>query len=231
MAKVRAKVGLLVALFQQQLRKGLDDAGRRRPLGEQEREGPANVQLGAVDFYQLARGQFLFHPEPEHVADAKAAFFPAISLTGNAGYSSFHAGTLLDWESRLFQIGPGVALPVLNGGRLKAGLKEARANYESECANYRQQVLAAFKEVTDALNDLGAYASESASEAEAVTHAARASSSSKERYTQGLIPYVEVLDSERTQLQTELQATQILGLRLISTVHLIKALGGGFQSN
>lgn len=162
---------------------------------------------------------------------AKAAFFPAITLTGNAGYSSFHTSTLLNWQSHLFQFGPGVALPLLNGGRLKAGESEARANYEAECANYRQQVLAAFKEVSDSLNDLNSYASEAVSEADAVTHSSRAASSSNERYKQGLVPYVDVLDSERTQLQTELQATQILGLRLISTVHLIKALGGGFHSN
>jgi len=182
---------------------------RRPDIAQAERKmAAANAQIGA----------------------AKAAFFPAISLTGNAGYSSFHVSSLLDWESRLYQIGPSVSLPLFNGGRLRAGLKEAQASYSGECANYRQTVLAAFKEVTDSLNDLDAYSREAVTESEAVAHAARASSSSKERYTQGLVTYVDVLDSERTELQTELQATQILGLRMISTVRLIKALGGGFSS-
>lgn len=160
---------------------------------------------------------------------AKAAFFPAITLTGTSGYSSFQAGTLFNWQSQLFQIGPGAALPILNGGRLKAGLREAHANYEAVCASYREQVLIAFKEVSDALQDLDSYTRQADSERDAVASSSRAAATSYERYKQGLIPYFEVLDSQRTQLQTELQAAQLDGQRLISTVHLIRALGGGYR--
>ena len=58
-------------------------------------------------------------------------------------------------------------------------------------------------------------------------HAAKISA---ERYRQGLINYFDVLDSKRTQLKVQSQAIQIHALKLISTVHLIKALGGGFES-
>ncbi|EDY22249.1 RND efflux system, outer membrane lipoprotein, NodT family [Chthoniobacter flavus Ellin428] len=160
---------------------------------------------------------------------AKAAFFPSITLTGDMGYSSFHASTLLDWESHLFQVGPAVTMPLLNGGRLTAGLKDAKANYRAVCAGYQQQVLVAFKEVSDALVDVNSYAKQAGSEKDAVASSTRAADSSYERYQQGLVPYFDVLDSQRTQLQTELQAAQLNGLRLISTVHLIKALGGGFN--
>ncbi len=160
---------------------------------------------------------------------AKAAFFPAISLTGDAGYSSFHAGTLLDWQSRLFQIGPGMTLPILNGGRLKAGLREARANYQAACGGYQQQVLTAFRDVSDALIDLDSYHRQSGTEGDAVSSATHATGSSRERYGQGLVNYLDVLDAERTQLQAELQATQIHASRLVATVHLVKALGGGFD--
>ena len=162
---------------------------------------------------------------------AKAAFFPAITLTGDAGYSSFHVSTLLDWESQLFQIGPGVTFPLLNGGRLKAGLKEARASYQAACAGYQQQVLAAFKDVSDSMVDIDSYQQQAASEAEAVSTARQATASSSERYEQGLINYLDVLDAERTQLQIESQSIQIQALRLISTVHLVKALGGGFAQS
>jgi multidrug efflux system outer membrane protein len=163
------------------------------------------------------------------VGVAKAAFFPAISLTGNAGYSSFQTATLLAWESRLFQVGPGVSLPILNGGRLSATLKAAHAKYWSECANYREKVLTAFKEVSDSLEDLSSYGREAQSTGDAVTSASKAAASAEERYGQGLIPFVDVLDAQRTELQVELQKTQIGSLRLVSTVHLIKALGGGFN--
>ncbi|HUZ06435.1 MAG TPA: efflux transporter outer membrane subunit [Candidatus Paceibacterota bacterium] len=161
---------------------------------------------------------------------AKAAFFPAITLTGGAGYSSFNAGNLLNWESQLFQIGPSAALPIFNGGRLKAGLKEAQANYQATCASYRQQVLIAFKDVSDSLVDLDSYGQQVVSETDAVDAANRAANVSRERYKRGLINYLDVLDSERTQLETQSKAIQIHALQLVSTVHLIKALGGGFEA-
>jgi outer membrane protein, multidrug efflux system len=165
------------------------------------------------------------------IGAAKAAFFPALTLTGSAGYSSFNASSLLNWESRLFQMGPAVTAPILNGGRLKAGLAQARAEYQATCATYRQQVLAAFKDVSDALVDLDAYSQEAASETNALASANAAAKSSRESYQQGVINYLNVLDADRTQVQTELQANQIRALRMISTVHLIKALGGGFEQN
>ncbi len=161
---------------------------------------------------------------------AQAAFFPAITLTGDAGYSSFHTSTLLNWQSRLFQVGPGMTLPILNGGRLKAGVREARANYQSTCASYQEQVLTAFKDVSDSLVDLNSYGQQTLSESEAVAAANRAAAASSERYREGLVNYLDVIDSERTQLQVQFQAIQIRALQLLSTVHLVKALGGGFDS-
>lgn len=181
---------------------------RRPDIAEAERKmAAANAQIGV----------------------AKAAFFPAIALTGSAGYSSFHASSLLDWQSQFFQVGPSAALPLLNGGRLKAGLKEARANYDATCATYQQQVLSAFKDVSDSLVDMDSYSQQAVTETAAVTSANRASKSSRERYREGLVNYLDVLDSDRTQLQTQSQLIHIRALQLVSTVHLIKALGGGFQ--
>lgn len=162
---------------------------------------------------------------------AKAAFFPAITLTGDAGYSSFHASSLLDWESQFFQIGPGVTFPILNGGRLKAGVREAQATYQATCANYRQQVLAAFKDVADSLVDIDSYRQQGDTETDALTSANRAANSARERYDQGLVNYLDVLDAQRTQLQIQSQAIQIRASQLIAMVHLVKALGGGFGQN
>lgn len=182
---------------------------RRPDIAEAERKmAAANAQIGV----------------------ARAAFFPALRVTGDAGYSSFTAASLLTWESRLFHIGPAVTLPLLNGGRLKAGVKEARAGYEAACASYQQQVLVAFKDVSDSLTDLNSYSQQSVTELEAVTAADRAANLSAQRYKRGLINYLDVLDAERTQLQAQVQALQIRGLQLAATVHLIKGLGGGFEA-
>jgi multidrug efflux system outer membrane protein len=97
--------------------------------------------------------------------------------------------------------------------------------------SYQQQVLIAFKDVSDSLVDLKSYGEQVASETEAVTAADRAAVLSQVRYKRGLINYLDVLDSERTQLQTQFQIIQLRALQLVSTVHLVKALGGGFESD
>jgi len=160
---------------------------------------------------------------------AYAAFFPAISLTGEAGYSSFSASTLLDWQSRLFTLGPQVVLPILTGGRNQAELKRARSDYERACAEYQQTVLLGFREVSDALNDLHSYREESASLTQAVSAAERTTGTSNQNYNQGLVNYLNVVDADRVQLEAETQAVQVSALQKVATVHLIKALGGGFE--
>jgi multidrug efflux system outer membrane protein len=159
---------------------------------------------------------------------AYAGFFPTISLTGEAGYSAFTASTLLDWQSRFFQIGPSLALPLLNGGRTEAQVKESRAAYNAACAAYKEEVLTAFRDVSDAMNDLEGYAREAVSEKEALVAAAKTLSLAQKSYTNGLANYLDVVDAERTELQIQLQAAQLLAQRQMATVRLIKALGGGF---
>ncbi|HEV2319110.1 MAG TPA: TolC family protein, partial [Verrucomicrobiae bacterium] len=132
-------------------------------------------------------------------------------------------------ESRLFQIGPQVAMPILNGGRLKSELRGARANYQAACANYQQQVLVAFKDVSDSLVDVNTYDQQVTSETETVNAAHRALSVASERYRSGLIDYLDVLDSQRTELQARIQMTQIHAMQYVATIRLVKALGGGFR--
>ena len=182
---------------------------RRPDIAEAERKmAAANAQIGV----------------------AKAAFFPAVSLTGDAGYSSFQATSLLNWESRLFQIGPQVAMPILNGGRLRSELRGARANYQAACAGYQQQVLAAFKDVSDSLVDLNTYGQQVTSETDTVTAADRAQSLAAERYRSGLVNYIDVLDTQRSELQAQIQITQIRAMQYVATIRLVKALGGGFEA-
>jgi multidrug efflux system outer membrane protein len=162
---------------------------------------------------------------------AYAAFFPAVSLTGEAGYSNFTASTLLNWQSRLFEIGPSIALPILTGGRTEAQVKQARADYNRTCADYRQTVLVGFREVSDALNDLRSYGEQAGSLRRAVEAARGTTQTSNQYYGQGLVNYLNVVDAERVELEAETQEVQAIALQRVATVHLIKALGGGFQAS
>lgn len=161
---------------------------------------------------------------------AKTAFFPAVHLTGSAGWASDELSTLFNWGNRAWALGPFISLPVFDGGRNRAGLEGARAAWEEAVARYRQQVLAAFGEVEDALSDLRHLAGQSAALQQAVTSARESAVLSAKRYRAGLVSYLEVVDSERTALASERLATQVLGQRLQASVSLIKALGGGWES-
>lgn len=160
---------------------------------------------------------------------ARSAFFPAIGLTGSVGQSSDKLATLLAGNSFTWYFGPSISLPVFEGGRLAAELKRTRAVYDEAVANYRQQVLVAFQEVEDGLSDLRILANQKAAQAKAVQASRRAREISAFRYKEGAALYLEVLDAQRTVLQNEQLEAQILGMQLVASVQLIKALGGGWQ--
>ncbi len=162
---------------------------------------------------------------------AKAAFFPSIHLTGSAGQLGDNLRSLFSEESFTWFLGPSVSLPIFEGGRLSANLKRARAAYDESVANYRQQVLVAFQEVEDALAGLRILENQATAQAKAVQAAQRTSNISTFRYKQGAALYLEVLDAQRTVLLNEQLAAQIRGLQLVTTVQLVKALGGGWQDS
>jgi multidrug efflux system outer membrane protein len=159
---------------------------------------------------------------------AKAAFFPSIGLTAFGGLNSSDLNNLLKWNSREWAVGPAVSLPLFKGGANMAGYQEAKAAYAEALANYRQQVLVGFQEVEDGLSDLRLLSGEADALESAVTAASGASRLSTVRYKAGLVSYLEVIDSQRTQLADEISLTQARADRLSATVLLIQALGGGW---
>jgi multidrug efflux system outer membrane protein len=163
---------------------------------------------------------------------AKAAFFPSLTITGVGGFESATIGDLFKWSSRAFLLGPlaGTALniPLFDGGRRKGNLANARAVYEEDVANYRQQVLVAFREVEDSLSDMRILEDQTKTQNEAVKASQRAADLSRSQYTEGAVNYLDVIDSERTVLQARRAAVQLQGVQAASTVNLIRALGGGW---
>jgi len=164
---------------------------------------------------------------------ARAAFFPSLTLTGVGGFESATLGDLFKWSSRAFLLGPlaGTALniPLFDGGRRSANLENARARHEEEVAKYRQQVLTAFREVEDSLSDLRILEGQTRTQADAVAAAGRAAEISRTQYTEGAVNYLDVIDAERTALQTRRSAVQLQSLQAAATVNLIRALGGGWD--
>jgi len=159
---------------------------------------------------------------------ARAAYFPDLSLTSSAGFLSSGLTNLLTGPSTAWFIAPLLSAPLFQGGRLKANYEYAQATYREAVDNYRQQVLGAFQQVEDGLSDLRVLAEQARAQELAVQASQHTVEISTARYKEGLAAYIEVLTAESAHLQNQRTSAQILGLRLVSSVQLINALGGGW---
>jgi multidrug efflux system outer membrane protein len=162
------------------------------------------------------------------VGVAQAAWFPDISLTGGGGYASADIGDLLKWSARSWGIGALLALPVFDGGRREAGVQSASAQLDGALANYRAEVLVAFKEVEDQLASLRLLDEQAAVQGRAVSSARRATTLSDSRYRNGMVSQLDLLDARRSELRNRRQALQVKSAQYQATVGLIRALGGGW---
>jgi multidrug efflux system outer membrane protein len=162
------------------------------------------------------------------VGVAKSAFFPAIKFNGVAGLQSVSAGSLFDWPSRFWSVGPNIDLPLFTGGLNTASLARSRAAYNESVATYRQMVLGAFGEVQDSLAAQSWLADESDAENQAVEAARRALDLANNRYRAGLITYLDVATAQTAALNEERNAVELQGARLTACVNFVKALGGGW---
>ncbi len=167
----------------------------------------------------------------EGIGIARAAFFPSIRLTGTAGIESAELKDIFNWENRIWSIGPSVSFPLFEGGRNRAGVQRAQATYEEAVAQYRSQVLVAFHEVEDGLIGLRLLKEQFDAQMRAVEGAVKVAELSHLRYKEGLASYFEVVIADRTALENKILAYQLNGQRVVTTVLLIKALGGGWNPN
>jgi multidrug efflux system outer membrane protein len=163
-----------------------------------------------------------------HIGVAKAAFFPTIQINGLAGLESISAGSLFNASSRLWAIGPSIHVPIFEGGRLRADLRRAQAGYEETVANYRQDVLGAFSEVEDNLSAQYLLAAELAAKQQALDASRRTLRIAENRYKAGLVTYLEVATAQNDALAREREVSQIRGESFVTSVALIKSLGGSW---
>jgi len=176
----------------------------------------------------IAESERLLAASSARIGVAQAEFFPSITLNAVAGFESVDADNLFDWESRVGSIGPSVKLPIFSGGRNKARLKAARADYQIALATYHKRVLMAFQETEDALVAIRLRGEQLTAQNRLVAAAQKTSELSSERYKQGLVTFLEVVDSERSRLEAELGAIQIKTEQIIATVLLVKSIGGSW---
>ena len=164
------------------------------------------------------------------VGAARAAYFPIFTLTGSGGLESTAITTLIQGPSGFVTAGAAAAITAFDGGRRRAVSEQARAAYDESVANYRQSVLTAFQEVEDNLAILRILDDEAKAQQAAVAAAEHSLELSTNRYKGGVVSYLEVTTAQSTALADERAAVDILRRRMVASVSLIKALGGGWSS-
>ncbi len=169
--------------------------------------------------------------ENAQVGIARTAFYPHITLSGSGGWQSTNVGSLLNAPSLFWSIGADALEPILQGGRNRASLAAARAAYDESVANYRQSVLTAFQQVEDGISNLSTLSQALSTQAAAVADARRALEIANNRYVGGVTNYLDVITAETTLLSSERLQTQLLGQQMVSSVYLVKALGGSWDAS
>ena len=159
---------------------------------------------------------------------ARTAYLPQLSLTGFLGFESTSIGSLFSWQNSIASLGAAALTPVFNGGRIRADVDRARAAYRASLAQYEKTVLIAFQDAEDQLAALRILSGEAQSELDAVADAQRAEEIAMNRYKSGLVGYLDVLVAQTTLLSNQRTVAQISGQRMVATVVLVKALGGGW---
>lgn len=160
---------------------------------------------------------------------AKAAYFPTIALGASIGFESTDLSKLLDWPSRFWSLGPSASQNIFDGGLRRGQNAQVRAAYDATVASYRQTVLTSFQEVEDHLAALRILEREAETQNEAVKAARQSLELIINQYKAGIVSYLSVVTSQTTALTNERTALDIHNRRIIASVLLVKALGGGWN--
>ncbi|WP_175219662.1 AdeC/AdeK/OprM family multidrug efflux complex outer membrane factor, partial [Achromobacter deleyi] len=163
-----------------------------------------------------------------NIGAARAAFFPTISLTGNAGTASASLGGLFDGGSGAWSFVPQITVPIFAGGSLLANLDLAKVQKNIQVAQYEKSIQTGFREVADALAGRGTLDEQIQAQQLLVSANQRAYDLSDQRFRQGIDDYLTVLDSQRSLYNAQQTLVNTRLTRLSNLVTLYKVLGGGW---
>jgi len=182
----------------------------RRPdiAAAERRVGEANAQIGV----------------------ARAAYFPALTLSGSAGYQNSTLAHLLSGPNLFWSVGGALSETLFDAGKRDAVTEQARANYEGTVANYRQTVLSAFQDVEDNLATLRILSLELQEQDAVVASSQRYLTLANDRYRLGIDSYLNVITAQTTLLSNQRTALNLRMQQMTASVQLIKSLGGGWDA-
>lgn len=160
---------------------------------------------------------------------AQAAWFPSLTLSADGGFRNGQFAELLTAPARFWSLGPALALTIFDGGARQAQVEQARASYDAQAAAYRQAALTGLREVEDYLIQLRVLENEQTVQRRALESARESLRLIQNQYKAGLVDYLSVAVVDATALSNERSALSLYGNRLVASVNLIVALGGGWD--
>jgi NodT family efflux transporter outer membrane factor (OMF) lipoprotein len=197
---------------------------------------PPRVPIGVPS--ELARrrpdireAEAQLHAATADIGVAVADFYPKITLDGSIGLQALQFKDLGNWGARQYGLGPSISLPIFEGGRLRATLELRRVQQQEAALTYQQTVLQAWHDVDNALTAYGTEQRRHDALAAAVQQNRLALDLARQRYTQGLADFLNVLDAQRALLSVQLELADSGTAVSSDLVQLYKALGGGWETN
>lgn len=204
---------------------GLD---RGAPVAELQEGIPSDVLVRRPD---ILASEHQLQAANADIGAARAAFFPAISLTGNFGTASTQLSGLFKGGSEAWTFQPTISVPLFTGGANIASLRAAKVARETAVAQYQKAIQSAFREVADALVARGTLDDQLAAQQALVVASKDAYRLADMRFRGGVDNYLSVLDAERTLFTAQQQLAGVRLSRLENLVTLYKALGGGLAEH
>lgn len=159
---------------------------------------------------------------------AKAAYFPAISLTGIFGVASSDFSDLFTGPARVWQYSAPITAPIFTAGKISSQVKATEAVQQQTLYRYQQTIQTAFREVNDSLADQSLTRQQLAAQKRQVDSLRTYADLARLRFDNGYSSYIEVLDAERSLFNVELTYVQTQGTLYQALINLYKAMGGGW---
>jgi NodT family efflux transporter outer membrane factor (OMF) lipoprotein len=221
-------ISLLLGLPPNALQKELIEAKPVPPV-------PPRVPVGLPS--ELARrrpdirqAEAQLHGATADIGVAVADFYPSVKLSGSVGLQAIQPWKMFNIDARQYGVGPGVTIPIFEGGQLKATLQLRKAQQQEAAIAYQKTVLSAWHEVDNALT---AYRTEQARRdqlTQAVAQNQRALGLAQSRYQEGVADFLQVLTAQQNLLSTQQQLALATTNVSANLVALYKALGGGWET-
>lgn len=204
----------------------LDASDNQIGLPEIPADVPSTLLQRRPDIAAAERRAFAANAD---IGVARAAFYPSFSISAIFGWQNTDNGSLLTAGNRIWALGPMGALSLFDGGLRHAREREAKATFEEASGQYRVTVLTAFQQVEDNLSLLTNLSGEAHDEDDAAAAAQDAATIATNRYSEGIVNYLDVVTAQTSYLQAKRDAEQVRTRRLQASVNLMQALGGGWS--